>query len=53
MYFNLHTYENMVFPALIFPKFHTEYHEAFPSTEFHLAQNFMKFIITQYMFISY
>ena len=53
MYFYLHMYENMVFPALIFTKLHTEHHVAFPCTEFHPAPIFMKFIITQYMFISY
>jgi len=49
----MHTYENMVLPALIFTKLHTEYHEAFPCTEFHPAPIIMKFIITQYMFFSY
>ena len=53
MYFCLHMNENMIFPALIFTKLHTEYHVAIPSIEFHPPPIFMEFIFAQDLYISY
>ena len=53
MYFYLHMNENMIFPAFIFTKLHTDYHVAIPSIEFRPQPIFMELIFAQDFYISY